>query len=122
MCPNTVLTPHKGWGNHSNYVLRCHYGLIVSKEGGCTVSVNGQTRSHRNDEWIVFDDSLTHSARNDSDTDRIVLIVDILRPKHVQMGTSMVKDTQELIQVVKEFHRINQSITSQNVIDNHPPS
>ena len=32
MDPHVSLTPHKGWGDHSNNVIRCHFGLIVPKK------------------------------------------------------------------------------------------
>ena len=37
------LVPHQGWGEHSNSVLRCHYGVIVPAH---TV-VNGKSRACR---------------------------------------------------------------------------
>lgn len=27
----TKLNEHEGWASHSNYVIRCHYGLIIPK-------------------------------------------------------------------------------------------
>ena len=38
MTPGMKLKPHRGWGKHSNNVIRCHYGLIVPK--GCYISVS----------------------------------------------------------------------------------
>jgi aspartyl/asparaginyl beta-hydroxylase (cupin superfamily) len=34
----------------------------------------------------VFDDSKTHGAFNNSDEERIVLIVDLIRPDHIPLG------------------------------------
>ena len=104
LSPGMKLNPHRGWGNHSNFVLRCHYGLIVPPNT-CYVNVNGEARTHQNDQWIVFDDSETHYAENRSHTDRIVLIVDIQRPVTLPKGTSQANDTKELLEIVDYFRK-----------------
>lgn len=125
------LTPHRGWGGHSNYVLRCHYPIIVPKYCYVSVSNNGDPPLFNNDkikfnsypndiiynmnddyeeihfhkqfEWIIFDDSETHYAENLSDTERIILLLDIERPQSVKPGTSVVGDTKELLDIVKYY-------------------
>jgi aspartyl/asparaginyl beta-hydroxylase (cupin superfamily) len=101
LSPGTSLSPHRGWAKHSNYVLRGHYGLFV--KDGCTITVEGETREHRQGEWIVFDDSKTHTAANFGSADRVVLIVDVERPVHVRRGASTVKDTSELTALLEHF-------------------
>lgn len=104
LSPGMKLTPHRGWGNHSNHVLRCHYGLIVPDN--CLVRVNDEVQYHKEGEWLVFDDSETHMAENMSDRDRIVLIVDIERPDNIPKGTSEVGDTEELLNIVNYFKNL----------------
>jgi beta-hydroxylase len=105
LAPNTVLKEHKGCGNHSNKVLRCHYGLRVSNN--CYISVKndddliGTKQSHIEDEWIVFDDSKTHFEANNSDCYKIVLIIDLKRPKYLHKGTSDVDDTKKLLEIIE---------------------
>ena len=88
LSPNTALKEHKGWGYHSNNVLRCHYGLMVP-EDLCYVSVKnddeilGTIKNHKEHEWIIFDDSKFHFAANNSNYYRVVLIVDMKRPKNI---------------------------------------
>ena len=77
----TKLKPHKGWANLSNYVLRCHYGLIVPDK--CSIYVENQEKQMLDNEIIVFDDSKIHSASNYGDSERIVLILDIKRPNYI---------------------------------------
>ena len=106
LSPGMKLTPHRGWGNHSNNVLRCHYGLIVP--GYCYVDVNGRKQYHKEDDWMVFDDSEIHMAENQSDKDRIILIIDLVRPatykgNPLPIGTSEIGDTKELIDIVNYF-------------------
>jgi len=117
--PGTQLSYHQGWGALSNMVLRCHLGLIVP-ESKCKVFVIGKN-SNKNttnnlrkdsmiqekDKWIVFDDSLTHSASNDSgkaNDDRIILLIDIMRPSNVAKGESNVIVSEELNNFVNEFN------------------
>jgi len=112
LSPGMKLKPHRGWGNHSNNVLRCHYGLIVptlpNGKSCCYIDVNGQKQYHKEDDWMVFDDSEMHMAENQSDKDRVVLIIDIIRPttykgNPLPIGTSNVGDTKELMDIVKYF-------------------
>lgn len=113
LSPGMKLVPHRGWGNHSNHVLRCHYGLIVPGNNSCFIKVGNQTQYHENDKWLIFDDSKTHMAENQSSNDRVVLIIDIARPKHIPKGTSDVGDTKELLEIVNYFNnkQINSSFT-----------
>jgi aspartyl/asparaginyl beta-hydroxylase (cupin superfamily) len=73
--PHTELAPHHG---PSNLWLLAHFGIIVPE--GCTLTVDGITMPHREGEWIVFDDTFAHSARNGSNRRRIVLIISLPHP------------------------------------------
>jgi aspartyl/asparaginyl beta-hydroxylase (cupin superfamily) len=106
--PDTTLALHKGWGNLSNNVLRCHLGLVVPKSK-CKVFVMGKTNDlmyQQEGKWIVFDDSLYHSASNESDSkDRIILLLDIERPSHIEKGNSDVVNSPELNNFIDEFNK-----------------
>lgn len=106
--PHTTLALHKGWGNLSNNVLRCHLGLIVPKKK-CKIFVMGNSNDimfQKNGKWIIFDDSLYHSASNeDEEKDRIVLILDIERPSHIFKGESDVENSEELNNFINEFNK-----------------
>jgi beta-hydroxylase len=107
LSPGMKLVPHKGWANHSNYVIRCHFGIVVPS--GCYISVqnNGsdveEIRFHKENEWLIFDDSKIHYAENKSASDRIVLIVDIERPAHIRAGVSDSEDSKELLDFIDQF-------------------
>lgn len=105
--PHTALVPHHGWASLSNEVLRCHLPLVMPADGArCSVIVNGEARHHRWGKWMVFDDSLEHSATNESlEYDRIVLLLDLNRPEHIARGTSTVADSPELLQFVNNVNR-----------------
>ena len=104
------LTPHKGWASHSNYVIRCHYGIIVPDD--CSIIVvddNGKSyrKFHKYQEWLIFDDSMTHYAENNSKDDRIVLIIDVDRPENIPIGKSDIGDSKELLDIVQYFKEKN---------------
>jgi len=110
MTPGTKLTEHKGWANHSNYVLRCHFNFIIPEN--CFISVGEydknnnikrEVKKYKQDKWIIFDDSRLHYTWNDGKSDRIVLILDIERPKNVKIGKATKGDTKELIDLINSF-------------------
>ena len=73
--PRTRIPPHFGNANHR---LTVHLPLIVP--AGCGVKVGGEARETRFGRLMIFDDSYEHSAWNDSDAARIVLIFEIWHP------------------------------------------
>ena len=115
MTPGMKLTPHEGWASHSNYVIRCHFGITVPN--GCYISVKEidiydpndteKIKYHKENEWLIFDDSKTHYAHNTSNYDRVVLIIDVEMPKNIKIGKSKVGDSKELINIVNYFKEKN---------------
>ena len=73
--PRTRIPPHFGL---ANYRLTVHLPLIVP--AGCGLAVAGEVRETRFGRLMIFDDSYEHSAWNDSDAARIVLIFEIWHP------------------------------------------
>ncbi len=75
LAPHTEIPPHTG---ETNARLVVHLPLIVPPN--CTYRVGFEEREWRVGEILVFDDTLEHTARNDSDEVRVVLIFDIWNP------------------------------------------
>jgi aspartyl/asparaginyl beta-hydroxylase (cupin superfamily) len=75
LAPHTTIPPHRGI---SNSRLLCHLPLIVPD--GCWFRVGAETRSWREGEALIFDDTIEHEASNPSDHLRIVLIFDLWHP------------------------------------------
>ncbi|HLY04513.1 MAG TPA: aspartyl/asparaginyl beta-hydroxylase domain-containing protein [Rhizomicrobium sp.] len=71
----TRIPPHTG---PVNTRLVVHLPLIVPP--GCRFRVGSEEREWKEGEAFVFDDSINHEARNDSDSPRAVLIFDIWSP------------------------------------------
>ena len=73
--PHTHIPPHNGV---ANFRLLCHLPLILP--GNCSFRVGSSVREWKMGEAMVFDDSIEHEARNDSDHRRAVMIFDIWHP------------------------------------------
>jgi ornithine lipid ester-linked acyl 2-hydroxylase len=75
LAAGTHIKPHVGW---VRTVYRLHMGLVVPPD--CALRVGGETRPWREGECLVFDDTVEHEAWNRSSADRVVLLLDFLRP------------------------------------------
>jgi aspartyl/asparaginyl beta-hydroxylase (cupin superfamily) len=71
----TTIPPHCG---ETNTRLIVHLPLIVPAD--CWFRVGNETRQWRYGKAFVFDDTIEHEARNDSDELRVVLIFDVWNP------------------------------------------
>lgn len=66
--------PYKG-------VLRCHLGLQVPEpKAQCRIRVDNDIRHWEEGRCMVFDDTFEHEVWNDTDGQRVVLFIDIVRP------------------------------------------
>jgi aspartyl/asparaginyl beta-hydroxylase (cupin superfamily) len=70
------IRPHTGV---TNTRLICHVPLIVPPD--CHFRVGNEVRRWEKGKAWVFDDTIEHEARNNSDRTRVVLIFDIWRPE-----------------------------------------
>jgi beta-hydroxylase len=81
--PGTELPEHHG----SNAgVLRYHLGIRC--EGDTALSVGGHEVPYRDGVGVLFDDTAPHSAWNRSETPRVTLFVELLRPAGPVVGTA----------------------------------
>jgi len=105
MGPNTSLTPHDGWREISNHVLRCHLPLKLPGRCVSGVSVGDVVRFHEEGDFLCFDDALVHSGFNRHPTAaRTVLIFDLVRPAGVPLGQASGGATAELENFMAYFH------------------
>ena len=74
--PGAHIPPHNGY---TNARLICHLPLIVP--GNCSLRVGNETRSWREGELMIFDDSIEHEAWNGSGELRAILLFDVWRPE-----------------------------------------
>ena len=99
MQPNTELGFHCGWADVSNHVLRSHLSIKINDNSG--VIVQDEKKFHKEKGIILFDDSLNHSGFNMGKDERYVLLLDFVRPSSLPRGTSPIKQTAGLTNLVK---------------------
>lgn len=99
-----MLGAHTGWEDLANHVLRIHIPLIVPPGEYCGTWVEGEVQTHKEGEIIVFDDSKVHRAFNHSNKERLVLIIDLERPKELPEGTAVGGHTEELDAFINRFN------------------
>ena len=68
---NTQIAPHTGF---TKKVLRCHLSLKIPD--ACAIIVGGKEWTWQEGKCFVFDDTVWHSAYNNSNQDRVVLLLD----------------------------------------------
>lgn len=81
--PRKRLPPHYG---PYRGVLRHHLALIVPEPDACGIRVGDQVRHWHEGRSLVFDDTYQHEAWNDTDSERVVLFLDIKRPLRPPMN------------------------------------
>lgn len=75
--PRSVIVDHRGpWRGQ----LRYHLGLRTPADSGCDLTVDGQTRAWQAGASLLFDDGYIHSARNETNERRAVLLITVARP------------------------------------------
>jgi aspartate beta-hydroxylase len=75
LSPHTAIPPHHG---ETNSRLVVHLPLIIPEN--CLYRVGFEHRRWQEGKVLVFDDTIEHEARNDSDLLRVVLIFDVWNP------------------------------------------
>lgn len=96
LAPRTHIPPHHG---ETNARLVVHLPLIVPSR--CSYRVGFEWREWKVGEVLVFDDSIEHEARNDSDELRVVLIFDIWNPL---LSTEEREVMKTISAAAREFH------------------
>jgi len=95
LAPHTEIPPHHG---ETNARLVVHLPLIVPEN--CSYRVGFEQRSWREGEVLIFDDTIEHTARNDSDHLRVVLIFDVWNPL---LSTEERAIVQTMTRTMREF-------------------
>ncbi len=96
LAPHTRIPPHHG---ETNARVIVHLPLVVPEH--CLYRVGFEQRRWNVGEVLVFDDSIEHEARNDSDEVRVVLIFDLWNPLLSAGERDMVT---ALSAAMREFH------------------
>ncbi len=75
--PGSNLAPHEGT---SRGLIRGHLGLVIPKESDkCYFIVDNHKHVWQKGEFLIFDQTFTHSAVNSSDEHRVILLIDVIQ-------------------------------------------
>ena len=78
LAPGYRIPPHTGV---TKGILRAHLGLIIPKEAErCRIRVGDEWKSWAPGKIFVIDDTYEHEVRNETDEERVVLLLDFNRP------------------------------------------
>ncbi len=78
LSPRYHIPPHKGV---TKGILRAHMGMIIPEDReNCWIRVGDERRSWEPGRIFVIDDTYEHEVRNDTDEERVVLLLDFNRP------------------------------------------
>ena len=81
--PHSLLLPHNG---ATNGFIRCHMGLrIPATLPDCGFTIADQKVSWEEGKVFMFGDMNVHSAHNDTDKRRYIIIIDVVRPQFLTM-------------------------------------
>jgi aspartyl/asparaginyl beta-hydroxylase (cupin superfamily) len=79
LAANTTVEPHRG---DTNAVMRCHLGIEVPAGlPDCGLQAGTEQQAWGEGKWLFFNDAFKHSAWNNTDKRRIVIIMDVIRPE-----------------------------------------
>ena len=98
LAPHTEIPPHTG---ETNARLVAHLPLVVPEK--CTYRVGFEHRTWKEGELLVFDDTIEHTARNDSDELRVILIFDIWNPLLAKEERDIVR---ALAAAARDFNKV----------------
>lgn len=77
--PHTTIKPHNG---DTNAIIRCHMGIEVPAAAPkCAFRVGDEIRSWEEGKFLMFCDAHEHTAWNNSERKRYILVVDVMRPQ-----------------------------------------
>lgn len=78
LAPGVHLKKHRG---PTKAIFTYHLGLIVPEpRERCYIELEGNRHLWREGKSLVFDDTWQHQVRNDTDRDRVVLLLHVRRP------------------------------------------
>ncbi|GAB4185257.1 MAG: hypothetical protein Tsb002_08850 [Wenzhouxiangellaceae bacterium] len=75
--PGTHLPRHYG---PTKGIVTCHLALQVPKQKGCRIAVDDHDYEWQEGKCFIFDDTYYHEVWNDTDEDRVILLIQLERP------------------------------------------
>lgn len=107
LSPGKHIPPHRGL--YKGF-LRYHLALIVPEpKDACWIRVDNQIAHWEEGKSLMFDDTYEHEVRNDTDSTRVVLFMDVVRPLRFPFNLM----NELIIQLVKRSGYVQQAKKNQ---------
>ncbi len=101
--PNATIKPHYG---DTNAIIRCHLGLVIPAPApACAFKVGSEIRSWKEGEVLMFCDAHMHTAWNNTNQRRFIMIIDIIRPEYAARQRSICRDVLASIETAIVYER-----------------
>lgn len=98
------INPHQG---DTNAVIRIHLPLVVPEPlPRCGFEVKGEARSWEEGKVLLFQDAYTHFAWNQSDRQRLIMILDVMRPEFESQSDKICASVMGAIALLYLYRRI----------------
>jgi len=78
LMPGSRIPPHFG---PARMCLRYHLGISTPNDPKCNIKVGNDSYFWKDQEDVMFDDTITHEVENNTDRPRIILFLDVERPQ-----------------------------------------
>lgn len=86
--PNSRIKEHRDTGCH---YLTAQFAIVIPEK--CGIQVAGETRSWKEGEFLFFNTAFSHGAWNNSESKRVVLIIDFLHPEITDTEARFIKES-----------------------------
>ncbi|BAZ54098.1 putative aspartyl/asparaginyl beta-hydroxylase [Nostoc sp. NIES-4103] len=97
MEPGVVLPPHT---DDINISLTCHLGIETPED--CGIKVGNETRKWARGEVFFFDNSFIHEAWNESQSNRVVMLLDLYHPELTKLERTLLEIALKYLNFTKE--------------------
>lgn len=93
------IHPHKEWIKEDEKLLynngnlhRAHLGLkIPNDKAACAMRVGDEIRSWTPGKFLMFNDSIEHEVWNNTNEDRVVLVLDFIKVGQILLDTEQIR-------------------------------
>ncbi|ARV62946.1 aspartyl beta-hydroxylase [Nostocales cyanobacterium HT-58-2] len=113
----SILLPHKHIPEHYGPykgVIRYHLGLIVPHpRENCRIRVGNDFGYWEEGKSLIFDDTFQHEVWNDTDGNRVVLFLDVVRPMYFPFSVI----NRLIIKLISYTRFIEDMVRNQRILD-----
>ncbi len=107
----SILYPGKHIPAHRGIfkgIVRTHLGVIVPESTKCRMRVGNEIINWKNGKAVFFDDTYNHEVWNETDSVRVVLLIDTVRPYKswgAKINNQIIKGITESVYVKQAFKK-----------------